>query len=114
MRHGCCGGTYTELSCSVVFAMIDYDNREECEHKNHQKGLGNDLICGDCDEYIIGTTVCEHKNTKYVSEHNFLQQCLDCNVALYKQPECEHENDGNILLSCPPQWKCTKCGEFYR
>lgn len=27
---------------------------------------------------------------------------------------CQHESDGNVYTSNPPQYKCKKCGEFYR
>lgn len=27
---------------------------------------------------------------------------------------CEHELDGMVYLSNPPQFKCKKCGQFYR
>jgi len=27
---------------------------------------------------------------------------------------CEHESDGMIYTSNPPQNKCKKCGEFYK
>lgn len=28
--------------------------------------------------------------------------------------ECEHESDGSMLLSDPPQYRCKKCGAAYR
>jgi len=27
---------------------------------------------------------------------------------------CEHESDGHVYTSYPPQMKCRKCGDFYR
>ena len=27
---------------------------------------------------------------------------------------CEHESNGEMRLSYPGQWKCKKCGEFYK
>lgn len=28
--------------------------------------------------------------------------------------ECDHESDGSMLLSDPPQYRCKKCGAAYR
>ena len=27
---------------------------------------------------------------------------------------CQHESNGMVYTSNPPQYKCTKCGQFYR
>lgn len=40
-------------------------------------------------------------------------ECIKCGVA-YAEEDCEHENDGMVYCSNPPQNKCKKCGEFYR
>ena len=42
------------------------------------------------------------------------EYCEQSGVKLGKREGCEHESDGNMLLSCPGQWKCKKCGEFCR
>jgi hypothetical protein len=49
----------------------------------------------------------------------FTPQCF-CSLDSYtithatKGVVCQHESDGNMRLSHPPQYKCIKCGEFYR
>lgn len=38
-------------------------------------------------------------------------------VAPFQEPpktECDHESDGSMLLSDPPQYRCKKCGAAYR
>lgn len=44
-------------------------------------------------------------------------QCMNSpfitNCELHK-PKCNHEHDGMIYTSNPPQNKCRLCGEFYR
>lgn len=36
--------------------------------------------------------------------------CYHCKIV----KSCDHEDDGNIYASNPPQNKCKKCGEFYK
>jgi len=33
---------------------------------------------------------------------------------MFENYHCNHEHDGMIYTSNPPQNKCIKCGEFYR
>lgn len=33
--------------------------------------------------------------------------------ALEAAVPCQHEDDGTVLTSLPPQYKCKKCGSFY-
>ena len=41
----------------------------------------------------------------------YVKMCVKCHE---EYVECQHESDGSVLFSCPGQYKCTKCGEFYR
>lgn len=55
---------------------------------------------------IIPTTyVCEKVRNLFPGEY-------ECPCE--SREECQHENDGMIYTSIPPQNKCKKCGEFYR
>lgn len=43
--------------------------------------------------------------------------CINCakmESGWIKPKNCQHEFDGNIYTSNPPQNKCKKCGDFYR
>ncbi|MBQ0114067.1 MAG: hypothetical protein KBT03_13135 [Bacteroidales bacterium] len=37
----------------------------------------------------------------------------DCGIDLLEINKCEHEDDGWMLTSFPPKFKCVKCGEFF-
>lgn len=87
---------YECLSCGEHFT--EKDDIQICQHEGevdrcqHETGpiasmmLAKDLICIKCFEY-------------------FLREFVE---------ECQHESDGMIYTSNPPQNKCNKCGEFYR
>lgn len=34
--------------------------------------------------------------------------------AMIDNYQCKHESDGMCYLSNPPQYKCIRCGQFYR
>jgi hypothetical protein len=45
-----------------------------------------------------------------VESHEILRTKMQDMIDNY----CEHESDGQIYCSLPPQNKCKKCGKFYR
>lgn len=42
------------------------------------------------------------------------KDCDECDQISENKTECEHESNGLMYTSMPPQFKCIKCGEFYR
>lgn len=50
---------------------------------------------------------------RMAAELRFYMTLQGCHV-WQNDEKCEHESDGMIYCSNPPQNKCTKCGEFYR
>lgn len=65
------------------------------------------------DEYcnVSGAKLGKHPDNNTISEYHEL-------VHEFYRPEgttgCQHENDRTAYLTIPPQWKCIKCGGFYR
>lgn len=71
----------------------------------------DDRICMTCHEYVKPDTRCNQAQVNVDRcQHDGYAKCRLCGVDL----KCQHESDGNIYCSNPPQNKCVKCGEFYR
>lgn len=111
--------------------------QKQCLHSEKSMGLGNDFICKDCDAYVVPSKCSKNIHTESKPRSNAARVCDDiyqqlkdadfprisagkyetCTFEL-KPKECQHESDGTAtaLLCNPPiyQFKCKKCGEFYR
>ncbi len=59
-----------------------------------------------CLKYMIKGSV-----TPFSSVTMDVKKKVHCMIDNY---HCDHESDGLIYTSNPPQNKCKKCGEFYR
>ncbi len=78
--------------------------------------LGDDCECRQtekeepCDDVV---TKCQHDwNMMAIKNNEKGWKCRICEEWRTSKV-CWHESDGQMLLSCPPQWKCLKCGELY-
>lgn len=59
---------------------------------------------------------CEHNYcmTRFECIGNTSKAIQCCSKCGQDKPECEHQDDGQIYYTNPPQVKCIKCGEYYK
>ncbi len=108
-----CGKDKPDRTLSEEKSTRSDDMSKVCNHKFH-------FDCSPCEcnkistlnEMYISSTVCIDCNESIVLEFIICNQC----GKHYKRDSgiCEHQSDGNMRLSMPPQYKCIKCGAFYR
>ncbi|UCC74959.1 MAG: hypothetical protein JSV86_10535 [Gemmatimonadota bacterium] len=59
-------------------------------------------------------TACEHVRGLTIDGvciYCWRERALKAEAALRA---CVHESDGRVYTSMPPQYRCAKCGKFYR
>ncbi len=53
-------------------------------------------------------------NAPWITDCDRHSPGINRNQVAFDIKRCQHEHDGMIYTSNPPQNKCIKCGEFYR